>query len=201
MTFIFVNFHRCIRKYPSFTKEYDWCLVNITQVCEEADYSLQLGTAHCEPRPWALRACDWDWEPLFCLCFHCTVLSVGYLKHFRNLTPSFIEEKPVRKQGWRVLFYCNQVCISNCRNRIQVFLDCENSQTALQRKYIWVISSILKQITWKKWWLVEKGKKSRYKQWVSLKCVTYATSCTPKTISDTCSSFTVRCFCRSLGCH
>lgn len=57
-----------------------------------------LGTVLDGTSPWALRACDWDWEPLYCLCFHCMVLSVGYLKHFRNLTRSCMEETSVKDE-------------------------------------------------------------------------------------------------------
>lgn len=57
-----------------------------------------LGTVLDGTSPWALRACDWDWEPLYCLCFHCMVLSVGYLKHFRNLIRSCMEETSVKDE-------------------------------------------------------------------------------------------------------
>lgn len=47
------------------------------------------------PNPLVLRACDGHWEPLFRLCFHCMVLSVGYLKYVRNLTRRCISERSV----------------------------------------------------------------------------------------------------------
>lgn len=47
----------------------------------------------------AFRACDWAGCPFPCLCFHCTVLSVVYLKHVRNPSHCFIQGKHFQRAG------------------------------------------------------------------------------------------------------
>lgn len=43
-------------------------------------------------------------EPLACLCLDCVFLSVGYLKHFRNLAPSCIwGNKKQQQEQWLLL--------------------------------------------------------------------------------------------------
>lgn len=97
-----------------------------------------LGTVLDGTSPWALRACDWDWEPLYCLCFHCMVLSVGYLKHFRNLTRSCMEETSVVVVGTFIQLYFEycKVCF--------VGVSCA-FQTAKEETIIFKTEKITKQ--------------------------------------------------------
>lgn len=56
------------------------------------------------------------------LCFHCMVLSVGYLKHFRNLTPSCIQERNGKNKSagcWHALLHAVFSCMD-----VMLFIYC-----------------------------------------------------------------------------